>query len=639
MSDNEFLSVYESMFALFVKELSFHDKDEEKEKECREKRKALEEKLFSRGYGDASEPPRFLRLAKKLNFTNKEVSALAWIMIHGTAFPTSEIVEKRSQMVNVREFSGMNALEFLQFTSKQREHVKQGIVELDDGFTKDFSEVSIKMPCEVMIALSGGKLNSEQMLSIDNTALAEILVEENGGVQNQQQRPEEDNTDEKTNELTEEEIEKRIEEEMKKLELEMDEDMPTSNETSNETSNDTKIPIEGLLPYESDLEYLSDAFEYVSARIKRYSKNMEDDSINLNNRNPEAVKRELEARCKRSKARWMRRTELTKSDGNFLPRLESLAQRISLDDFEKRAVLALAGAVISQEIRKEAMSRRVGIDVGLILGILCDGLADQIKSRRYFYKNAPLVRSVLECWREFQSYVTYFNTHFLVKSTRIPTYSGIQVREGIVRISDRRFGQGDLMDCNIEIDRRMLDFIVGLETELSQMVDGSTCFKPSVLLSQVVLPESQKRLVLETIKNFEMFTALKGRAGFGDGVSYGNGLVLLFYGPPGTGKTMFANALANHLHKKLLVVNVGTFGRIDSEAFRFLFREAKLQDAIVFFDECEPLFESRDLKSGSSVNVALSEIEKFTGTIIMATNRPQDIDNAMHRRITLAVRS
>ena len=112
---------------------------------------------------------------------------------------------------------------------------------------------------------------------------------------------------------------------------------------------------------------------------------------------------------------------------------------------------------------------------------------------------------------------------------------------------------------------------------------------------------------------------------------------ILLHGVPGTGKTMFANALANHLHKKLLVVNVGTFGRIDSEAFRFLFREAKLQDAIVFFDECEPLFESRDLKSGSSVNVALSEIEKFTGTIVMATNRPQDIDNAMHRRITLAV--
>ena len=144
---------------------------------------------------------------------------------------------------------------------------------------------------------------------------------------------------------------------MKKLELEMDDDMPISNETSNETSNDTKIPIEGLLPYESDLEYLSDAFEYVSARIKRYSKNMEDDSINLNNRNPEAVKRELEARCKRSKARWMRRTELTKSDGNFLPRLESLAQRISLDDFEKSCSCTCRSCDFSRNT-KGAMSRR-----------------------------------------------------------------------------------------------------------------------------------------------------------------------------------------------------------------------------------------------------------------------------------------
>ena len=46
MSDNEFLSVYESMFALFVKELSFHDKDEEKAKECRERTKSIGGKAF-----------------------------------------------------------------------------------------------------------------------------------------------------------------------------------------------------------------------------------------------------------------------------------------------------------------------------------------------------------------------------------------------------------------------------------------------------------------------------------------------------------------------------------------------------------------------------------------------------------------
>lgn len=136
-----------------------------------------------------------------------------------------------------------------------------------------------------------------------------------------------------------------------------------------------------------------------------------------------------------------------------------------------------------------------------------------------------------------------------------------------------------------------------------------------------------------------MFSSLRGRSGFGDGgTTYGTGLVLLFHGPPGTGKTLFANALANHLKKRLLVVNVGTFGRVDTEAFRFLFREAKLQNAIVFFDECEPLFESREGRSGSSaVNVALTEIEKYSGTIILATNRPADLDAAMHRRISLAM--
>jgi len=234
------------------------------------------------------------------------------------------------------------------------------------------------MPSEVMIALSGGKLNSEQYLTIDNTALSEILMEECGEMippdQQQQIEGENKDIDDNDDEPTEDEIQKSIEEEMKKLGLEV---LPSSNdftltleeEEDSNIDNNNNNNIEGLLPYESDLEYLSDAFEYVFARIKRYSKDMEDDGIKLDNRNPEAIKRELEARCKRAQARWIKRTQLTKSKGKWLPRLECLAQRISLDEFEKRAVLSLAGAVISQEIRKEAMSRRVGIDVGLILGV------------------------------------------------------------------------------------------------------------------------------------------------------------------------------------------------------------------------------------------------------------------------------
>ena len=47
----------------------------------------------------------------------------------------------------------------------------------------------------------------------------------------------------------------------------------------------------------------------------------------------------------------------------------------------------------------------------------------------------------------------------------------------------------------------------------------------------------------------------------------------------------------------------------EGKNFRFIFREAKINDAILFFDECEAIFESR--KRGShDVNMLLTEIER-----------------------------
>ena len=45
------------------------------------------------------------------------------------------------------------------------------------------------------------------------------------------------------------------------------------------------------------------------------------------------------------------------------------------------------------------------------------------------------------------------------------------------------------------------------------------------------------------------------------------------------------------------------------ENFKFIFRESKINDAILFFDECEAIFESREL-GGHSVNLLLTEIER-----------------------------
>ena len=90
------------------------------------------------------------------------------------------------------------------------------------------------------------------------------------------------------------------------------------------------------------------------------------------------------------------------------------------------------------------------------------------------------------------------------------------------------------------------------------------------------------------------------------------------------------------------------------ENFKFIFREAKINDAILFFDECESIFESREL-GGRQVNLLLTEIERYVihghslqginhllfcrhdGLIVLATNRPYDLDEAMHRRIMIAI--
>ena len=62
----------------------------------------------------------------------------------------------------------------------------------------------------------------------------------------------------------------------------------------------------------------------------------------------------------------------------------------------------------------------------------------------------------------------------------------------------------------MDIDRRMLDFLVGLDTEFSDMVDGSHLYFPSaVQLEDVVLPQDQKKLIVETVENFAAYKKVR----------------------------------------------------------------------------------------------------------------------------------
>lgn len=109
----------------------------------------------------------------------------------------------------------------------------------------------------------------------------------------------------------------------------------------------------------------------------------------------------------------------------------------------------------------------------------------------------------------------------------------------------------------------------------------------------------------------------------------------------GTGKTMTVNAVSKELNKKVLLVDFGSLtgkrpeGSTDMDAdLRGLFREAQMSNAVIFFDECESIFKSRNQGGDRMLNSLLTEIEKHEGIVFLATNRPYDIDEAIHRRIT-----
>jgi hypothetical protein len=99
---------------------------------------------------------------------------------------------------------------------------------------------------------------------------------------------------------------------------------------------------------------------------------------------------------------------------------------------------------------------------------------------------------------------------------------------------------------------------------------------------------------------------------------------------------MMARAIATHFDRQIFSLTANDMREIPGsydEILSTLFREAALQGAIVFLDECDDIFEN----NGSASRSLLIEIEKARCIVIMATNKPVDLDPALERRITMKV--
>ncbi|RPJ62278.1 MAG: AAA family ATPase [Acidobacteria bacterium] len=168
---------------------------------------------------------------------------------------------------------------------------------------------------------------------------------------------------------------------------------------------------------------------------------------------------------------------------------------------------------------------------------------------------------------------------------------------------------------------------------------------PTRTFEDVILPVATLRSLESALTQIEKHELIFNHWGLGERHTDGLGLAFAFAGPPGTGKTICAEALANALGKKLLIVRyselesmwVGETGKNVVS----LFRAAAEQDAVLFFDEADAIASRRfvslsygyEREANAVVNVLLSELEHFPGVTIFATNLAANFDPAFERRV------
>ncbi len=561
--------------------------------------------------------PRILRLAEKINLSWTHLGILHYyILLYGDCIFSERFNLIRNQeLKNVALFLELDLEDIMEFINSESPLIKHGLLELESSkssLRRGIFEREINMREEVIMPLMGLPVTEEMLIKIDGTVVAEILKEEPGAIRIQPQKmylPKSDFKTESYNDtngcddigdINNGEYDSTV----------GDDDVPDENdfdlgdflkkdkETESGPLRDEILldDEDSLSPYASDLQYIEDMLMCLLNTLMFKKIMVSDSLLSLDfddERSREVKLRELRAKEKALGNIIDARMAKTRLKSDWLPRLERLCDSRRYDYFEKNIILMLIGSRNSTEFRKQDFN---DFNIGEIITALSSGFRYEIENRKYFYKNARLVR------------------------------------DGIITIQDF----DDIKRAGVEIDRRMMDYLLGIDTEINEFIEGSHLYTPNVKLGQVILPDAQKEIIMKHVENFHKFQNAKKKLGFNEIISYGSSMVMLFYGPSGTGKTMLANAIANHLGKKILLVNFPSLGGMVSDlVIKYIFREAKVNNAILFFDECEEIFKSRGM-GNSAMTLLLSEFEKLDGLIILATNMPQVMDEAMQRRITMS---
>ncbi len=180
--------------------------------------------------------------------------------------------------------------------------------------------------------------------------------------------------------------------------------------------------------------------------------------------------------------------------------------------------------------------------------------------------------------------------------------------------------------------------------ERGSIVKGSS----NDTLDDLQLPEAQKKGLRAICSHTREFYKVFHDWNMQERFSYGRGMTALFAGPAGTGKTMAAGCIANELGLPLYRVDLSQvidkyIGETEKK-LNVVFDYAQAANVVLFFDEADALFgkrsevkESKDKYANAEVSFILQRIEQYEGTVLLATNLINNIDEAFMRRMKYVI--
>ncbi len=284
----------------------------------------------------------------------------------------------------------------------------------------------------------------------------------------------------------------------------------------------------------------------------------------------------------------------------------ALIQNFGLNPFEANVLFLSIAPAVDAGFRQILTALRQNfalsqVDVATALDLFSENFAAKIENRKSFSPGAPL-----------------FLHH---------------ICELIPKIGS----ETQLQDMVIQPTPRIVSHVLNQEAD-ADIGGFSRIMRPTVKIADVVISDKKRQQILSLVENCERCMALKKSWGFEEIGGGGRNIILLFSGPSGTGKTLMAQAVAGELKRPLLLVDAhelqarrGLEDNLDK-----IMREARLQRAVLLFDDCELIFAART-QGNRDLPLLLAALDAYEGIVIMTTNLPAELDAALDRRVTMQI--